>query len=117
MSAESWLFGSADPRGKLLLESPKEAPGTHATPDLIPRNCLRFPRIQVGNATAYFLIPRALHSLVNFLVEAFHQGACQIRALLLGKRKRFLKQIESLLRHFAIITPLLQRAHRLKPMC
>src|SRR5438270_11006657 len=104
MSAESWLFGSAGPSGKLLLESPKEAPRTHAAPDLVPRNCLRFPRIQVGNAIAYFFIPRALHSLVNFLVEAFHQRACQIRALLLGKRERFLKQIKSLLRHFAIIS-------------
>src|SRR6266404_7745590 len=109
MSAETGPFGSAGPRGKLPLESPKEASGIQATPNLVPRNCLRFPRIQVGNATAYFLIPRALHSLVNFLVEAFHQRACQIRALLLGKRERFLKQIKSLLRHFAIITPLLQR--------
>src|SRR6267142_2133300 len=106
MSAETGPFGSAGPRWKLLLESPKEAPGTHAASDLVPRNCLRFPRIQVGNATAYFLIPRALHSLVNFLVEAFHQRARQIRALLLGKSERFLKQIKILFRSFVIIAPL-----------
>jgi hypothetical protein len=45
----------------------------------------------------------AVRSLVNGSVKAFHERASQIRALLLRKRERLLKQIKSLLRHALII--------------
>jgi hypothetical protein len=96
---------------------PMRQSGRNPASDVFPRNGLGFPGVQFGNAAAYFLVPSALGSLVNRRVQAFHQRASQVRALLLGERKRLLQQIESLLGHVAIIPrPYCQRVrHRLFP--